>query len=470
MKRVLIIGAGSAGQMVASEILNKKDISRKYTIAGFLDDRGDNSPVMGLPILGKIYDAPSVIMNNAIDEVIIAIPSAGKEVIQRILAVLSLTQTPVRIVPGIFEIIEGKVQYSQIRDIQPSDLLGREEVGLDLDRISPFYKGKTVLVTGAGGSIGREIFLHLLKLPIKRAVAFGHGENSIHSLIVSQSNDDRFEYCIGDIKDIQKLLHEFSRFKPDIVFHAAAHKHLPLMEEYPDEAVKTNIIGTYYTALASIQSGVRDFVFVSTDKAVNPSSVMGATKRVAEKIVLSFNEMQDVTRFCITRFGNVLGSRGSVIPVFTEQIEKGGPITITHPEITRYFMSIPEAARLVIKAATVPDGKIFVMDMGRPIRILDLAKNLLKIYGYSEQDIPIIFTGLRKGEKMHEELTYSRDALKISGYDRLFISGEDFKFLRRDDIKSMITELSESAENFNASSILPALRKYIPEYTDQAPM
>ncbi len=467
MKKVLIIGAGSAGRMVASEIINKSEISRKYSIAGFLDDGDFKEDVMGLPVLGRIYDAPSIIMNKAIDEVIIAIPSAGKEVIQRILSVLSLTQTPARIVPGISEIIEGDVQYSQIRDIQPSDLLGREEVGLDLEKISHFYDGKTILVTGAGGSIGREIFLQLFRLPIKRAVAFGHGENSIHSLIVSTGKDRRFSYCIGDVKDINKLLHEFSRFKPDIVFHAAAHKHLPLMEDYPDEAVKTNVIGTYYTALASIQSGVKDFVFVSTDKAVNPSSVMGATKRAAEKIILSFNELQDVTRFRLTRFGNVLGSRGSVIPVFTKQIENGGPITVTHPEMTRYFMSIAEAARLVIKAATVPLGKIFVMDMGRPIRIFDLAKNLLKMYGLDEDKIPIVFTGLRKGEKMHEELTYSGRDLIPSDYEKLFISGEDFKVMCRDDIKEMVSNLSDSAEKYSEGEILSILCKYIPEYASR---
>jgi FlaA1/EpsC-like NDP-sugar epimerase len=236
------------------------------------------------------------------------------------------------------------------------------------------------------------------------------------------------------------------------------------MENYPDEAVKTNIIGTYYTSLASIQAGVRDFIFVSTDKAVNPTSVMGATKRAAEKIVLSLNKMQNVTNFRLTRFGNVLGSRGSVLPVFARQIEKGEKITVTHPDITRYFMSISEAARLVIKAATEPQGKIFVMDMGRPIRILDLAKSLLSIYGYSESNFHIEFSGLRKGEKMHEELSYSREKLKPSAYEKLFLSQEDFTPLSREEIIAMVTELAEAAEKNNRAGIYSKLGKFVHEF------
>ncbi len=464
MKRVLIIGAGSAGKMVASEILNKRDISLKFSVAGFLDDNNELTSCMGLPVFGPLSCAKDTIKSQGIDEVIIAIPSAGKDVIQKIFLELSGTEAAVKIVPGIFEIIEGKVSYSQIRSIQPSDLLGREEVGFDLDRISPFYEGKTVLVTGAGGSIGREIFMHLFKLPVKKVIAFGHGENSIHSLIVDISQDSRFDYCIGDVRDIEKLIYEFGRYRPAIIFHAAAHKHLPLMEDYPDEAVKTNIIGTYYTSLASIQAAVRDFIFVSTDKAVNPTSVMGATKRAAEKIVLSLNKMQNVTNFRLTRFGNVLGSRGSVIPVFARQIEKGEKITVTHPDITRYFMSISEAARLVIKAATEPQGKIFVMDMGRPIRILDLAKSLLSVYGYSESNFHIEFSGLRRGEKMHEELSYSREKLKPSAFEKLFLSQEDFTPLSREEIIAMVTELAEAAEKNNRAFIYSKLGKFVQEF------
>ncbi len=467
MKRVLIIGAGSAGQMVASEIRNKKDISLKYTVVGFLDDNKELVSCLGLPVFGPLSGAREAIVSNGIDEVIIAIPSAGKDVIQKIVSDLSGAEALIKIVPGIYEIIEGSVNYGQIRAIQPSDLLGREEVGYDFDKIFPFYNGKTVLVTGAGGSIGRELFLQLFKLPIKKAVAFGHGENSIHSLIVDIGHDKRFDYCIGDVRDIEKLIFEFGRYRPDIVFHAAAHKHLPLMEDYPDEAVKTNIVGTYYTALASIQAGVHDFIFVSTDKAVNPTSVMGATKRAAEKIILSLNRMQSVTNFRLTRFGNVLGSRGSVIPVFTRQIEKGERLTVTHPDMTRYFMSVSEAARLMLKAATEPLGKIFVMDMGRPIRILDLAKSLLSIYGYNEKNFPIDFSGLRKGEKMHEELSYSHEQLKPSAYEKLFLSREDFIPLCREDIISMVTELADAAEKNDRNSIYSKLGKFVSEFQPQ---
>jgi FlaA1/EpsC-like NDP-sugar epimerase len=241
------------------------------------------------------------------------------------------------------------------------------------------------------------------------------------------------------------------------------------MEDYPEEAIKTNIIGTYYTALAAIQAGVRNFIFVSTDKAVNPTSVMGASKRAAEKIVLSLNKIQNVTNFRITRFGNVLGSRGSVIPVFIRQIEKGQSLTVTHPEMTRYFMSISEAARLVIKAATELRGRIFVMDMGRPIRIIDLAKSLLSIYGYSGSDLPIDFSGLRKGEKMHEELSYSMETLKPSSYERLFLSYEDFTPLCREDIIAMVSELSRAAEKNNREEIYAGLGKFVKEFKPGSP-
>lgn len=465
MKNILIIGAGVAGQMVVKEIRQKKNISGRYRLTGFLDDDPARKTVLKLPVLGKISDAPAVIEKHGIDEVIIAIPSAGEEVISRIVSVLSQCGVTVKIVPGIYEIIEGKVRFNQIRAIQPRDLLGREEVGFDLEKIRSYYRNKTVFVTGAGGSIGREIFLHLLKLPVKKAVAYGHGENSIHSLIVAVGKDKRFAYSIGDVKDYEKLQSEMRRYKPDIVFHAAAHKHLPLMEDHPDEAVKTNVLGSYMTAKASIEAKVKRFVLVSTDKAVHPTSVMGATKRIAENIILSFNGLQRATRFSITRFGNVLGSRGSVIPVIEQQIAKGGPITITHPEITRYFMSIPEAARLVIKSATLDkNGEVFELDMGKPVKILELAKNLLRLHGYSDRDVPIVFTGLRKGEKMHEELSYSAEKLEPSRFAKLFLSADKMARMSGNEIENTVGELLKAAESYDQKNIRKAIKKLLPEF------
>ncbi len=461
MKKVLIVGAGEAGQMVAREIRKKKNIAAKYRLAGFLDDSQRRKSVSGLPVLGTISDAPAVIRDRGIQEVIIAIPSAAEDVIRRIVSVLSRCEVPVRIVPGIYEIIEGRVRFDQIRLIRPEDLLGREEVGFDAAQIRPYYRGRTVMVTGAGGSIGSEIVLHLLKLPVRRVVAFGHGENSIHALKTAAGRDARFTFCIGDVRDAGKLRQVIARYRPQIVFHAAAHKHVPLMEAHPDEAVKTNVLGTELTLKACVDGGVKRFVLVSTDKAVRPASVMGATKRIAERITLSYNRIQKKTFCSLTRFGNVLGSRGSVIPTFRQQIEQGGPLTVTHRDMTRYFMSIPEAARLVIKSATLLNGEVFELDMGKPVRILDLAKNLLRLYGYGEQDVPIVFTGLRPGEKMHEELAYPCESLVPTVFPKLLVSRESAPAMSRNEIGKMVRDLETAACSGRPAAVRKTLALYL---------
>jgi FlaA1/EpsC-like NDP-sugar epimerase len=466
MKNLLIVGAGVAGSMVSRDILNNKNISRKYNLAGFLDDDVNKKNVGTIPVLGKISDAGTVIDEKKIDEVIIAIPSADKETINKIINDIYRSDIAIRIVPGLFEIVEGKVKFSQIRKIEPSDLLGREEVGFDVDKISPFYENKTVFVTGAGGSIGSEIFLQLFELPVKKVIAFGHGENSIHSLIMKLGGDRRFEYVIGDVKDLSKISREIALYSPDIVIHAAAHKHVPLMEDYPDEALKNNILGTYNAALASIKAGVKNFLLVSTDKAVNPTSVMGTTKRLSEKIILSLNSIQEGTVFRLTRFGNVLGSRGSVIPIFTEQIENGRPITITHRDIERFFMSVREAARLVIKSVTVEDGRIFILDMGQPVKILNLAKNLIKMYGYDENEIPIVFTGLRPGEKMYEEILTASESLKKTAFNKLFVSYESGNFFTGQEIEAVISEIEKAAGTYDGEFIKSTLKKFVPEFKE----
>ena len=458
---LLIIGAGSAGAMVAREITGHKETSEKYNIIGFIDDDSNKKDIDGKPVLGRIIDAKNIIKKNRIKETIISIPSADKNTIDRILTNLSETNIKIKIVPGLYEIIEGNVSLKQIRNLEPEDILGREEIGFDLDRLGEFYRNKKVFITGAGGSIGSEILLQLLKLPIKNVAAFGHGENSIAKLILNINNDKRFSYIIGDIKDTKKLNHEINKFNPDVFFHAAAHKHVPLMEDYPDEAVKNNIIGTYNCVQAAIKNNIERFILISTDKAVNPTSVMGMSKRIAEKIILSFNNLQNKTKFSLTRFGNVLSSRGSVIPIFLEQIERGEPITITDPEMKRYFMSIPEAARLVIKSGSIKNGKIFVLDMGEPVKIVELAKKLLKLYGYNEDKLPIIYTGLRPGEKLFEEISFDSELLKKSEYEKLLISNENQLTMSIDEIESMIDEFREVAETYDNDKIKSAIKKYL---------
>lgn len=460
MKNLLIIGAGEAAKMVSRDILLNKNLSGKYRLVGFVDDDLTKKNIENIPVLGSIANSRQIIKEYSIEEAIIAIPSATKELINKILDALQNSKVTIKIVPGFYEIIEGRVVYNQIRNIEPSDLLGREEVGFDIDKISHYYKDKTIFVTGAGGSIGSQIFKELFELPVKNIVAFGHGENSIHNLIVKMGNDKRFRYVIGDIKDKDKIEYEIGRFKPDIIFHVAAHKHVPLMEDYPDEAVKNNILGTYNVAKASLINSVCKFVFVSTDKAVNPSSVMGATKRISEKIILSLNRDQDKTKFQLTRFGNVLGSRGSVIPIFKEQIEKGGPITVTHKDMTRFFMSLREAARLVIKSATIDTGKIFVLDMGKAVNIVELAKNLIKLYGYNEDEIPIIYTGIRAGEKLNEEIFSNKELLKKSHFEKLFVSSEESLFYTNDEIEDMVRNFKNIVEKHNNFDIVALLKKY----------
>lgn len=463
LKKTLIIGAGEAGKMVAKEILDNSRLSDQYSLLGFLDDDEKKKSYYGIPVLGKLCESREVLGRYGIETVIIAIPSASRETVTEILLSLSYTGADIKIVPGIYEIIDGNVNWKQIRKVKPEDFLGREEVGFDLEEISPFYNGKTVLVTGAGGSIGSEIFRQILKLPLSKAVAFGRGENNIHTLINSLGKDNRFDYVIGDVQDYNKILYTLKEKKPDIVFHAAAHKHVPIMEEFPEEAVKNNIIGTYNTVRACVEAGVKGFVFISTDKAVNPTSIMGATKRISEKIALAFNQAGK-TRFICTRFGNVLGSRGSVIPTFMQQIEKGGPLTITHPDIERYFMSIPEAARLVIKSITVEDGNIFVLNMGKPIKILELAKNLIRFTGHTEKEIPIIFTGLRKGEKINEELFTDSENLKPTRFEKLQILGGEKNCLKLNEIPSLIEELRALAASVDRNAIRKMIKRLVPEF------
>lgn len=407
-KRTLIVGAGSAGMMVARQLLKNHD-TPLYPVA-FVDDDKNKA---GLEILGLsvLYDTKQMkehVANNEIEQIIIAVPSADKSTLT-VLKQLSVdTGVKVQAMPLIEDLLTGKVSVSDIKDVKIEDLLGREEVQLDLNAISEKLTDKTILVTGAGGSIGSEICRQVMRFNPKQLLLLGHGENSIYliemELREKVPQGTEIIPVIADVQDRERIFAILEEYKPDVIYHAAAHKHVPLMEANPLEAVKNNIYGTKNVAEAADTFGIGYFVLVSTDKAVNPPNVMGATKRFAEMIVQNLAKTSK-TKFAAVRFGNVLGSRGSVVPLFKKQIAAGGPITVTDPEMTRYFMTIPEASRLVIQAGTLAKGgEVFVLDMGEPVKIVDLAKNVIQLSGYSVEEIGIKFSGIRPGEKMYEEL------------------------------------------------------------------
>lgn len=424
-KRTLVVGAGAAGTMVVRQLLHNNEA--ELLPVAFIDDdiHKQKLEILGLPVVGGIEVIESVVKEKEITNIVIAIPSLSKKELNKIFQECSKTRAKTQILPMIEDLMSGKVSVNQFRDVQVEDLLGREPVQLDSESIVDTISGKTVLVTGAGGSIGSEICRQICNFNPEKLILFGHGENSIYSIDMElrQSYSGKIEMVpvIGDIQDRARIFSIMEKYKPDVVYHAAAHKHVPLMEYNPVEAVKNNIFGTKNVAEAAETFGVGTFVMISSDKAVNPTNVMGATKRFAELIIQQMAK-QSQTKFVAVRFGNVLGSRGSVIPLFKKQIVAGGPVTVTHPDMTRYFMTIPEASRLVIQAGTLArGGEIFVLDMGEPVRIVDLAKNLIKLSGYSVEEIGIEFTGLRPGEKMFEELLNENEVHKKQVFPKIHI-------------------------------------------------
>lgn len=408
-KRTLIIGAGSAGTMVVRQLQHNKEADL-YPIAFVDDDRNKQKlEIYNVPVVGTTNHIKEIVEDNDIEHIIIAIPSLNRKQINEIFEKCTKTKAKTQIVPMLEDLLDGKVSVNEVRDVQVEDLLGREPIQLDDAGIGGKIAGKTILVTGAGGSIGSEICRQVMKYKPAKIVLLGHGENSIYNIEmemrVTYKETVEITTEIADVQDRHKIFEIMKKHQPYIVYHAAAHKHVPLMERNPEEAVKNNIFGTKNVAEAADTFKVNTFVMVSTDKAVNPPNVMGATKRFAEMLVQHLAAVSTNTRFVAVRFGNVLGSRGSVIPLFKKQIQKGGPVTVTHPDMIRYFMTIPEASRLVIQAGTLAKGgELFVLDMGDPVKIVDLAKNLITLSGYSIEEIGIEFTGLRPGEKMYEEL------------------------------------------------------------------
>ncbi|UAL49666.1 polysaccharide biosynthesis protein [Sutcliffiella horikoshii] len=426
VKRTLIIGAGAAGRMVARQLLNNPR-SDLHPIAFIDDDNKKNKlDILGIPVVGGRESIVRAVKELEIEHIVIAIPSLHQKELNQIFLECGKTKVKTQTLPMLEDLMTGKVSVNHFRDVQVEDLLGRAPVELDIDSISETITNRVVLVTGAGGSIGSEICRQVSSFFPSKLVLLGHGENSIYSIemeLKETFKDTNIEFVteIADIQDGKKMGTIMEKHQPYIVYHAAAHKHVPLMERNPEEAVKNNIIGTKNVALAANWNNVHTFVMISSDKAVNPTSVMGSTKRLAEMIIQDLDK-KSTTKFIAVRFGNVLGSRGSVIPRFKKQIMVGGPVTVTHPDMIRYFMTIPEASRLVIQAGSLArGGEIFVLDMGEPVKILDLAKNLIKLSGYSVEDIGIEYSGVRPGEKLFEELLNDNEIQEKQIYPKIHI-------------------------------------------------
>ena len=464
MVNTLIIGAGDAGATIAREIERYHKRSRK--VIGFIDDDESkfNRLMGGVRILGNRHDIPSIVKENKVKEIIIAMPSVTRNEIRNIMEICSPLKCKVNTLPGMYQLLDDEVLVSHLHPVSIEDLLERDEVRLDMDIVEHYIRDKVVLVTGAGGSIGSEICRQIMRVGPKMLLLLGHGENSIYLINQELKNiykDGPIIPIIADIRDKQQLDQIFTQYNPQVVFHAAAHKHVPLMEIQPMAAVLNNIYGTRNVADVAGRHGVERFVMISTDKAVNPTSVMGATKRVAEKVIISMNDTYD-TKYITVRFGNVLGSRGSVIPLFKKQIEAGGPVTVTDPEMTRYFMTIPEASQLVLQAGAMgKGGEVFLLDMGEPVKIIDLARNMIRLSGLEpDKDIHIKITGLRPGEKKYEELLTSEEGTNRTNHTKIFEAPLDT--VDRDWLIDKIATFDSCETDMD---VIGVLQDIIPTYT-----
>lgn len=464
MVNTLIIGAGDAGATIAREIERYHKRSRK--VIGFIDDDEAkfNRLMGGVRILGNRHDIPSIVKENKVKEIIIAMPSVTRNEIRNIMEICSPLKCKVNTLPGMYQLLDDEVLVSHLHPVSIEDLLERDEVRLDMDIVEHYIRDKVVLVTGAGGSIGSEICRQIMRVGPKMLLLLGHGENSIYLINQELKNiykDGPIIPIIADIRDKQQLDQIFTQYNPQVVFHAAAHKHVPLMEIQPMAAVLNNIYGTRNVADVAGRHGVERFVMISTDKAVNPTSVMGATKRVAEKVIISMNDTYD-TKYITVRFGNVLGSRGSVIPLFKKQIEAGGPVTVTDPEMTRYFMTIPEASQLVLQAGAMgKGGEVFLLDMGEPVKIIDLARNMIRLSGLEpDKDIHIKITGLRPGEKKYEELLTSEEGTNRTNHTKIFEAPLDT--VDRDWLIDKIATFDSCETDMD---VIGVLQDIIPTYT-----
>jgi len=466
-KSVLVIGAGEAGTLVVREMLRHPEMGLRPV--GFLDDdpKKVGYRIATVPVLGTTEDINRVVQRYKVDEVLIALPSSDGRVVREIVGRIEGAKTGLkyRIMPGVYELLSGQVGISRIREVQIEDLLRRPPVELDTAAISNYITDQVVMVTGAGGSIGSELVRQICRFRPKELILFGRGENSIYTLereLDRDWPDIPYHSVIAGVQHIVRLDYVFRRYRPQVVFHAAAHKHVPLMELNPEEAVFNNIIGSRNLVTLALKYGISHFVNISTDKAVNPTSVMGASKRMVERIVQSaaLRARPDQV-FVSVRFGNVLGSRGSVIPVFKRQILAGGPVTVTHPDMTRYFMTIPEASQLVMQAAGQgSNGEIYILDMGEPVRIVDLAKDLIKLSGFEpDVDIPIAFSGVRPGEKLYEELMTNEEKGGVTPHEKIFVAQPSP--LELESLDRTVQALQEAALRSDHATIRRQLKAYI---------
>ena len=463
-KPVLIIGAGDAGNLIARDIVQFHNRGRK--IIGFIDDdeHKQGNLCMGIPVLGGSDKLAATVQKYGVKEIIIAIPSLPQEKIREIANLCSQIKCETKIVPGIYSLLDQNITLRDLRPVGVEDLLQREPVQLDLTMVANYLTDKCVLVTGAGGSIGSELCRQIMLLNPSRLLLLGRGENSIYEIhreLKALYGGDRLLPLIANITNEGKIKEIFAKYKPQVVFHAAAHKHVPLMERNVSEAIYNNVFGSWKLAKTAGENGTEIFIMISTDKAVNPTSVMGATKRVAEKIIQAATNIY-ATKYVAVRFGNVLGSRGSVVPLFKEQIAAGGPVTVTDPEMKRYFMTIPEASQLVLQAGSMgKGGEVFVLDMGEPVKILDLAKNMIRLSGFEpDVEIPIIFTGLRPGEKLFEEIMSTAEGTKATMHKKIFRA--DLRCEDPDKLRGQLTELTDMRDE---KQIIEFLKEIVPNYT-----
>ncbi|QXE18507.1 nucleoside-diphosphate sugar epimerase/dehydratase [Clostridium sp. 001] len=464
-KRLLIIGAGDASAVLIKEI--KKNRNFNYDVVGLVDDDETKRKklINGIKVLGGRDDIPRICKERSIEEIIIAMPSADIKTKREIINICKSTKCKLKTLPGIYEMIDGNLNMSKLRDVNIEDLLGRDEVKLNNENINKYIKDKVIMVTGGGGSIGSELCRQIARFGPKQLLILDIYENNVYDVQMELNyNYSKLNKAIiiASIRDEDRLRSIFDKYRPEVVFHAAAHKHVPLMEGNPAEAVKNNIIGTYNVLKCCNEFKVDKFVQISTDKAVNPTNVMGASKRFCEIMVQAFDEVSE-TEYVAVRFGNVLGSNGSVIPLFKKQIAHGGPVTVTHPEINRFFMTIPEAAQLVIQAGAIAHGgEIFVLDMGKPVKIVDLAKDLITLSGYEpDVDIKIEYTGLRPGEKLYEELLMNEVALTSTEHDKIFVEKPgkiDMTFVE-ESIKQFREVVNEDKEE-----IIKLIEEKVPTY------
>jgi FlaA1/EpsC-like NDP-sugar epimerase len=476
-ERILIVGAGDAGEVISREIIRRPDLGK---LVGFVDDDKEKvgKRIHNRKVLGNVEGINDVLEKEQISTVIIAIPTASGKEIKRIVDNIKNKEVKIKTLPGLYELVDGKVSVSRIRNIRIEDLLGREPVDLNLEEISGYLEGKRVMVTGGGGSIGGELARQICRFGPRSLILLDHSENGLFHINLELERkwsgageeagaDMEIDLVVADIRDRDKMNKIFKKYRPEVVFHAAAHKHVPMMEFHPDEAVMNNIIGTKNVAELADKYGAERVVMISTDKAINPTSVMGASKRVAEMVVKELGSRKNNTKFVAVRFGNVLESNGSVVPMFKQQIAEGGPVTVTDKEVKRYFMTLPEASQLVIQAGALgKGGEVFVLDMGEPVKVLDMARELIRLSGLEVgEDIEIKIVGLRPGEKMFEELLTEEERSRVlgdSGHEKIFIARVEE--VDEGKLEKDIGELERLAKEMDNEGVVRKLQEMVPSY------